>query len=77
MTSDGMATTVRTLADAEAEIADLRHQIATLDEELADWEEAGVEDVSVADEIKTLRDFIADVRRGIRELAEYENVCGP
>lgn len=75
--SDGMTTTVRTLADADAEIADLKHQITTLDEELGAWEQAGVEDVAVADEIKTLREFIADVQRGIRDLSEYEDVCGP
>ncbi|HZA18949.1 MAG TPA: hypothetical protein VE645_19065 [Pseudonocardiaceae bacterium] len=30
---------------------------------------------ALIDEIDTLHEFIADVRRGIRDLSEYEEVC--
>lgn len=55
---------------------------ASLEVEIAALEEAGLKDASGADEsgadeIKLLRDFIADVRLGIRDLSEFEDVCGP
>ena len=30
-----------------------------------------------ADQLRAHREFIADVQRGIRDLSEYEDVCGP
>jgi hypothetical protein len=38
--------------------------------------DVGGESTRLQDEIATLREFIEDVRLGIRDLDEYEAICG-
>lgn len=72
------------------EMAELKAEIARLEDELIGAElerdevRTEVESFQVAlgddeylhREIKCLHDFIADVRLGIRDLDEYEAICG-
>jgi hypothetical protein len=44
--------------------------------ELEGYQIALSDDECLKCEIKTLRDFIADVRLGLRDLSEYEDICG-
>lgn len=45
--------------------------------ELEAYQMAGMEDTALRDEVGMLREFIEDVRRGIRTLDEYDTICGP
>lgn len=43
--------------------------------ELEGYQIAGLNDQWMIQQLDTLREFIADVRLGIRDLSEYEEVC--
>lgn len=74
--SSGMDGTVQASQDA-ARIAALEAEVAELTEEIAEWEATSLmSDPDEPDEATVLRDFIVDVRLGIRDLSEYEDVCG-
>lgn len=57
------------LADASADLEAAYMQIDTYEQAIGD-------DEAYIAEIKQLREFIGDLRLGIRSLDEYEDVCG-
>jgi hypothetical protein len=57
--------------------ARLHAKIRQLNAELEGWtDEVGPFVDDPTGEACTLREFIDDVRRGIRDLSEYEDICG-
>jgi hypothetical protein len=57
--------------------AQLHAKVQQLNAELEEWTdevEPFLDDP--AGEARTLREFIEDVRLGIRDLSEYEDICG-
>jgi hypothetical protein len=62
--------------DLRAKIRGLEADLQSSERELEAYQVALGDDEDLRDEIKGLRGFIADVRLGIRDLSEYEDVCG-
>jgi hypothetical protein len=65
------------LQDLKDEIAELKVELASANYELETYERVIGDDTVLHDEIKLLREFIEDVRLGIRDLDEYGAVCNP
>jgi hypothetical protein len=59
--------------------ARLQAKVRQLEAKLDDgaYEIAGLLDDPAVGEARTLREFIEDLRLGIRDLSEYEDICGP
>lgn len=63
------------VAALEAEHEELKRELAETRDELEGYQMALGDDEYLKTEIATFRGFIADVRHGIRDLSEYEEVC--
>lgn len=75
MSDDGLAKVVQRIAKLEAENVDLRRQRDEAERSAETYLMATQDDEQLQREITTLRDFINDVRLGIRDLSEYEAIC--
>jgi hypothetical protein len=72
------------MSDLGDRIAELAEDVAKLEKRTEEAEGsaetyfmASQDDERLTREIKLLREFIADVRLGIRDLSEYDAICNP
>lgn len=63
------------VAEFDKKICELKGELTSTQEELEAYQMAIADDEWHRREIATLHEFVADVRLGIRDLDEYEEVC--
>lgn len=73
---DKVAGLEREVEELGRELAEARADASEALDALEGYQIAGLEDDALNDEVKGLREFFEDVQRGIRDLSEYDDVCG-